>query len=211
MIQIQSFEFNAFAENTYVLYDESQEGLIIDPGCHDARERAQLDTFIREQGIKPVKLINTHCHIDHVLGNQYVKDTYQIELYIHQKDEEVLKANVAVSQLYGIQPYVPSEPDHFLEEGDVLTFGQSELDILFVPGHAPGHIALVSQAQKFVIGGDVLFRQSIGRYDLPGSNYEDLMHSIRQKLLTLPDDFTVYCGHGPETTIGHEKKFNPFL
>ncbi len=211
MIQIQSFVFSPFAENTYVLYDDTQEAVIIDPGCNSPQEHQTLTDFIEENQLKVVKLLNTHCHLDHVFGNQFVKDTYGVDLYIHEKDLPILQSAKMAAQMYGVKPFVASEADHFLEEGDQVSFGDSELEVIFVPGHAPGHIAFVSQAQKFAISGDVLFQMGIGRYDLPGCNYDDLMKSIREKLLQLGDDFEIYPGHGPSTQIGFEKANNPFL
>ena len=211
MIQVQTFTFNPFSENTYILYDESKEAVIIDPGNNTTQENQAITDFISENDLKLVSLLNTHAHIDHVFGNQFIKDTYDVKLKLHEKDIPTLKANVQVAQMYGIQPFVESEPDEFMEEGDKINFGNSELDILFVPGHAPGHVAFVSQEQKFIIGGDVLFLQSIGRTDFPGCNHQDLLDSIRHKFFPLGDDFVVHSGHGPTTTIGHEKQYNPFL
>lgn len=211
MIQIQAFTFNAFAENMYLLFDESKECIVIDPGCHSKEEENILVNFIANNELKIVQLLNTHCHIDHVFGNQFIKDKYQVELKIHSKDLPVLESCATVAQMYGIQGFVPSGADSFFEEGDKVTFGNSELDIIFVPGHAPGHVAFVSHAQKFVIGGDVLFQGSIGRTDLPGGDFNTLISSIKNKFFPLGDDYTVYSGHGPETTIGFERLNNPFL
>lgn len=211
MIQIQTFTFNPFSENTYILHDESKEAVIIDPGNNTPQENQAITGFVSDNDLKVVSLLNTHAHIDHVFGNQFIKDTYDVKLKLHEKDIPTLKANVQVAQMYGIQPFIESEPDEFMEEGDTVKFGNSELDILFVPGHAPGHVAFVSQEQKFIIGGDVLFLQSIGRTDFPGCNHQDLLDSIRHKFFPLGDDFVVHSGHGPTTTIGHEKQFNPFL
>lgn len=211
MIQIRHFIFSAFSENTYILNDETKEAVIIDPGCNTSDEKKRLTDFIEKEDLKVVKLLNTHCHIDHVLGNQFVKDTYGVELYMHKLDVPTLNANPMIAAMYGIQPFIPSEPDVFVDEGDTITFGDSSLEIIFVPGHAPGHIAFVHREQKFTISGDVLFLEGIGRYDFPNSSYQDLMRSIKEKMFALGDDMEVYCGHGPKTTIGHEKKHNPFL
>lgn len=211
MIQIHSFVFSPFQENTYVLYDESKEAVIIDPGCHSASEEKALKDFIEHHQLKVVKLLNTHCHIDHVFGNQFVKNSFGVKLFIHRLDLPILQACKTAALMYGIQPFVESQPDEFLEEGQKVKFGNSELEILHVPGHAPGHVAFVNKEQKFMISGDVLFRQSIGRTDFPGCNYNDLMASIKKKLFLLDEDFEVYSGHGPVTTIGYEKKYNPFL
>lgn len=211
MIQIQSFVFNPFQENTYILFDETKEAIIIDPGCHTNQEKKAVKEFIEDNDLKLVRLLNTHCHIDHILGNQFIKSTYHLKLEIHEKELVNLEQGFAISQMYGIPNFEISQADSFLEEGEKIKFGASELDILFVPGHAPGHLAFVSHTQKMIIGGDVLFRESIGRTDFPNCNHQDLLDSIRHKLFTLADDYVVYSGHYQETTIGHEKKHNPFL
>ena len=212
MIQIQSITFNPFAENTFILYDESRECIIIDPGCYDPQEEDSLSTFISNNNLKPVKLINTHCHIDHVLGVEYVAKRYELGFEFHHLDMPVFESTETVAAMYGIPNVkLPVEPTGFLDENDTVKFGRSELEILFVPGHAPGHIAFLNKAQKFVIGGDVLFYGSIGRTDLPGGDHATLIHNIKSKFLPLGDDFTVYSGHGPETNMGFERANNPFL
>ncbi|MEQ8927006.1 MAG: MBL fold metallo-hydrolase [Fulvivirga sp.] len=210
MIQVQSFTFNPFLENTYVLYDETGEAIVIDPGCYENYEKEQLNTFIEDQNLTVKRLINTHCHIDHVFGNEFVKKKYGVKLEVHLSDVETLRAVKAYAPSYGFQHFEESEVDSNLAEGDTVKFGNSELKVLFVPGHAPGHIALYSNADNLCINGDVLFMESIGRTDLPGGDFDTLIKSIHEKLFTLPDETVVYCGHGPETTIGHEKQNNPF-
>ncbi len=209
-MRIKRFEFNAFSENTYVLYDETKECIIVDPGCYDAHEQGMLSDFIKDQDLDVKALLNTHCHIDHVLGNAYVKNKYGVELYVHKLDIPTLKSNEIVASIYGFDKYQPTEANQYLEEGRTFTFGNTTLNILFVPGHAPGHIALLHEAEHACIGGDVLFLQSIGRTDLPGGDFDTLIDSIKNKLFRLPDDTKVYCGHGPSTTIGYEKQFNPY-
>ncbi len=211
MIQIQSFTFNAFGENTYVLYDDTGACVIIDPGCYDTYEKQELTDFIKQNNLQVKYLLNTHCHIDHVLGNAFVKRTYGVDLYIHHEDEPVLRAVQTYAAAYGFAGYESTEADHFLKEGDTIKLGNSVLEVLFVPGHAPGHIAFYNREQKFCIGGDVLFLMSIGRTDLPGGDFDTLIRSIKTKLFPLGDDVTVYPGHGSSTTIGNEKKYNPFL
>ncbi|HEY9046427.1 MAG TPA: MBL fold metallo-hydrolase [Ohtaekwangia sp.] len=210
MLQLQSFVFNPLQENTYVLFDETKECVVIDPGCYDTEEQHDLADFIETNQLKVVKLLNTHCHVDHVLGNAFIKSRFNTKLYIHPLDEPVLKAVKVYAPHYGFFQYQETEPDVYLKEGEPVTFGNQSLNVLFVPGHAPGHVAFYHTQQKIVIGGDVLFYNSIGRTDLPGGNYDTLINSIHTKLFTLPDDVTVYPGHGPETTIGYEKKTNPF-
>ncbi len=210
MLQIKSFTFNPLQENTYILYDETKECVIIDPGCYEREEEEELVSFIEDNNLKVVLLLNTHCHIDHVLGNYFVKAKYKVKLLIHPKDEPVLKAVKVYAPNYGLSQYQEALPDGFFEEGEIISWGNQQLKVLFVPGHSPGHVAFHHQVKKIVIGGDVLFLNSIGRTDLPGGNFETLINSIHQKLFTLQDDTTVYPGHGLKTTIGFEKKSNPF-
>jgi glyoxylase-like metal-dependent hydrolase (beta-lactamase superfamily II) len=209
-MKIKQFVFNSFSENTYILYDETKECIIVDPGCYEEAERNMLVKFIEENKLKVVALLNTHCHIDHVLGNSFVKRTFGVDLIIHKEDIPTLKANEIVAPIYGFSNYETTEADSFLAEGDFVKFGDSALKVVFVPGHASGHIALINKEEKICIGGDVLFQQSIGRTDLPGGDYDTLISSIKNKLFVLADDVTVYCGHGPSTTIGYEKRNNPF-
>tara|TARA_B100002051_G_scaffold265411_1_gene291379 strand:+ start:548 stop:1192 length:645 start_codon:yes stop_codon:yes gene_type:complete len=212
MIQIQYFTFNDFQENTYVLFDDTKECIIVDPGCYDNYEQETLSKFINKNKLKPVQLINTHCHIDHVLGNHFVAEKWKLNLAMHELDVPTLKAVKDYCTVYGFHNYKESPlPTHFLNEGEKVKFGASELDILFTPGHAPGHIVLHSKKDDFIIGGDVLFQMSIGRTDLPGGEYDTLIRSIKGKLFPLDDKTMVYCGHGPTTTIGFEKTNNPFL
>lgn len=210
MIKIDLFEFNPFSENTYILSDETSECIIIDPGCHNASEKETLKNFISDNNLKVVELINTHCHIDHVFGNKFVKDTYQVNLRIHKLDEPTLESVKVYAPVYGFNNFEESSADTFFDEGDKVTFGNSSLEILFVPGHAPGHVVLFNREQNICIGGDVLFRESIGRTDLPGGNHEQLINGIHEKIFKLDDQMVVYPGHGPTTTVGHEKIYNPF-
>jgi hydroxyacylglutathione hydrolase len=211
MIQVKNFTFNPFSENTYVLSDHTGETIIVDPGCHNRSELSELYQYIEDNGLKPIGIMNTHAHIDHVLGVEAVKVKYNIPFYLHQLDEPLLKAVKSYASNYGFPAFDEPAIDGYLKEGEKLSFGDSHLDILFVPGHAPGHVAFMSHEQEFVIGGDVLFRQSIGRTDLPGGNFDVLINSIRTQLFTLGDQYKVYAGHMDPTTIGFEKKNNPFL
>ncbi len=197
-------------ENTYALFDETSECVIIDPGCVEKEEENQLIEFIQANNLSVKQLINTHCHIDHVLGNAFVKRKFNVALYIHPLEGPMLKAVKTYASNYGFPYYQDSAPDSYLNEGGVISFGNQKLEILFVPGHSPGHLAFYHSETKILIGGDVLFENSIGRTDLPGGNYDTLISSIHQKFFTLPDDVTVYCGHGSETNIGYEKRTNPF-
>jgi glyoxylase-like metal-dependent hydrolase (beta-lactamase superfamily II) len=210
MLQIKHFEFNPFQENTYVLYDETRACVIIDPGCSNKQEEDQLKKFIADNNLSVTQLINTHCHIDHVLGNAFVKRTFGVKLFIHKIEEPLLRAVKTYAPNYGFFGYQEADPDGFINEADVLQVGNETLKILFVPGHSPGHLAFYHEQSQSLIGGDVLFYNSIGRTDLPGGDYDTLINSIHQKIFTLPDEVTVYCGHGPVTKIGYEKRTNPF-
>ncbi len=210
-MNIKIFQFNPFQENTYILYGPTLECVIIDPGCHNHKERQMLVDYIANQKLKPVRLLNTHCHIDHILGNCFIATHYGLELSIGSMELGVLNAAAQSAMTLGID-YAPSpEPKIYLDEGDDITFSEIKLTVIHVPGHSPGHLAFIDHINHLVIGGDVLFRGSIGRTDLPGGDYSTLINSIQQKLLPLGDDYRVFTGHGPVTTIGHEKKTNPFL
>jgi hydroxyacylglutathione hydrolase len=211
MIQIASFEFSPFSENTYVLYDETLEAVVIDPGCYDHYERQQLKDFIEKNKLKVVKLLNTHCHLDHVFGNEFVKKTWHVQNYAHDLENFNIGFLEASARMFGIGHIDPTRIDSFIEEGDNIEFGKSSLEVIFTPGHSPGHVVFYNKEQNFCINGDVLFKMSIGRTDLPGGNHQQLINSIRQKMFTLPDETIIYTGHGNPTTIGFEKTHNPFL
>lgn len=210
-MDIAAFTFNPFQENTYILSDESLECIIIDPGCNSFREQNTLRDYISGKGLKPVRLINTHCHIDHVLGNAFVAETYQLELEIHRGELETLIQCPLVAKMYGISYEVSPHPTRFLEEHDQIAFGKTTLGIILTPGHSPASISLYNAEEAILIAGDVLFYESIGRTDLPGGDYTTLITSIKDKLFILDDDVKVFPGHGEMTTIGHERVNNPFL
>jgi hydroxyacylglutathione hydrolase len=211
MIHLHSFTFGPFQENTYLLWDETLECLIIDPGNSGASENNVLNDFISEKKLKPVRLILTHAHIDHINGNKYVFDTYGLLPEVHQEDVFFIERHAATGAMYGL-PVDPSPmAEKFIAEGDVIRFGSSKLEVIHTPGHAPGHVTFYNKEEGFMISGDVLFHGSIGRTDLPMGNFETLIHSITHKLFPLGDEMKVYSGHGPSTTIGFEKKNNPFL
>lgn len=211
MITIQVFTFNPLGENTYVLFDETKEAVIVDPGCYEAYEREELKNFIANNNLQPVRLLNTHCHVDHVLGNAFVSKQYNLVVETSAIEEEQLRSVKSYAPVYGFHAYQESEVGKLIKEGDTVTFGNSILEILFVPGHSPGHLAFYNRNQQICIAGDVLFRGSIGRYDLPGGDFKQLEKSIRTQLYTLPDETEIYPGHGPKTTIGYEKKNNPYV
>lgn len=208
---VSGFTFNAFSENTYLLHDATGQCVVVDPGCYTRAEQQALQRFVEEQKLEVALLLNTHCHIDHVLGNQFIIDTYNVPFLIHEADLTVLRAVPAYAGNYGFPAYTPAEPTGFLTPAAPLRFGNTELEVRFAPGHAPGHVVFYHAPTQALIGGDVLFRGSIGRTDLPGGNFPTLIRSIETQLLTLPDEVTVYPGHGPATTIGAERRTNPFL
>jgi len=211
MITIKIFVFNSFQTNTYLLYDETLHAVIIDAACYQEEEKREISQFIESEKITPVKLLNTHLHIDHVLGNAFITAKYGIEPEVHPGGLMLLKTAPEFASVFGIKFNNQSLPTHFIRQGDVVSFGHSQLEIVDTPGHADGSICFINHPQKFAIVGDVLFNGSIGRTDFPTGNYETLIQSIETKLLTLPDDYRIYPGHGPATTIGNEKQFNPYL
>jgi hydroxyacylglutathione hydrolase len=211
MAQVQAFENNPYFENTYVLYDNSGECAIIDPGMYTASEQNIVINFIRANKLKPTLLLNTHCHIDHVLGNKLVFDLYGLKPQFHQGEQEDLDAVVAYAPAMDIRYELSPNPDNYLPETGKITFGETELDLIFAPGHSRAHLCFYDAKSNFLIGGDVLFKGTIGRTDLPGGNFELLIKNIEEKLFTLSDSCIVYPGHGPETSIGYEKQFNPFF
>ena len=211
MLSIKSFEFSPLQENTYIIYNDVNECIIIDPGCYSDAEKDELVRYIHQNKLNPTLLLNTHCHLDHVFGNKLVAEKYNLTLHLHKNEEVVLKQAPISGLMYNV-PFDNYAGDFILlEENEVIKFGEDELTVLFTPGHSPGSICFYSKQYNFVIGGDVLFKNSIGRSDLPGGNYETLIQSIKQKLFTLPNDTIVYSGHGPKTTIGQEKMTNPYL
>ncbi len=211
MINIKSFTFNPYQENTYILYDETLDCVIIDPGMYTGEEENAMLHFITDNKLKPVLLLNTHCHIDHVLGNKWICNTYGLLPQFHKGEVPVISAVPAYAPQMGMRYEVSPLPEVFLQETGSVNFGNSELELIFAPGHSPAHLCFYSAADNFLIGGDVLFYGSIGRTDLPGGNFNMLINSIKNKLFTLPDECKVHPGHGPATTIEHEKKYNPFL
>jgi glyoxylase-like metal-dependent hydrolase (beta-lactamase superfamily II) len=211
MIHIRRFPFNPFQVNTYILWDETKECAIIDPGCYGQEEQDILTGFIRDNGLKPVRLINTHCHIDHIAGLAFVSREYGLKPEAHPDGTGFIRHAEKAGFIYGFDQLETIDPELPLNEGQVIKFGSSELHVIETPGHADGSVCFISHTDKFVITGDVLFAQSIGRSDLPTGDYDLLMKNIREKLLTLPGDYKVYPGHGPETTIGYEAYSNPFL
>mgnify|MGYP000017297539 FL=1 len=211
MLHIKCFTFNPFQENTYLLYDEEGTATLIDPGCYTEEEKQELEAFIRKEKLQVTQLLNTHCHIDHVLGNAWAIDRFQVTLQIHTLEVPVLKSVEVYAPNYGFRDYVQSTASSFLAEGQEIQVGKEKLRCIFVPGHAPGHLVFYHEASKRCIAGDALFKGSIGRTDLPGGNHALLLEKIKSQLFVLPEETVIFPGHGPETSIGYEKKNNPFV
>ncbi len=211
MFQVKSFTFNPVQENTYLLYNEHKECIIIDPGCYYDHEKEELKSFINLNKLQPKFLLNTHCHLDHVFGNKFIAEEYKVTLNSHPLEKKVLEMAPASGLMFNL-PFDNYQGEViYLEEGDNIFLGDDELEVIHTPGHSPGSICFYCKKQHFIIGGDVLFYNSIGRTDLPGGNHEHLISSIKEKLFKLPGDTKVYPGHGHETTIGTEIKENPYL
>lgn len=211
MLSLQKFTFNPVEENTYVLYAENGDCCIIDPGFYYDGEREAFNKFITEKKLNPVYLLNTHCHLDHVFGNKFVNETWHLPLYINRAEDLVLKFAPKSAEMYGL-PFDNYEGElNWLNEHDIVEIGGNKLQVLLTPGHSPGSVSFYNAKDSFVISGDALFSGSIGRTDLPGGNFEQLVQSIKTKLYTLPDNVKVYPGHGGATSIGYEKRNNPFV
>jgi hydroxyacylglutathione hydrolase len=211
MITVNQLVFNGFQVNTYILSDETKECVIVDAANYEQRENQKLADFIEKNGLKPVLHINTHCHVDHVLGGAFVEEKYGLGVSIHPDSNGFILKAKEQAMMYGFNLNKTANISDFINEGEKIKFGNSELDIIYTPGHAAGSICIISHNDEFVITGDVLFHESIGRTDLPTGDFDLLKNNILNKLFTLPDVYTVYPGHGPETSIGHEKGNNPFL
>jgi hydroxyacylglutathione hydrolase len=211
MLTIRQFTFNPIQENTYVIFNEKGECFIIDPGCYDENERRELTDFIDMHRLVPKCLLNTHCHLDHIFGNKFVAARYGLPVHIHKMEKPVLDNAPAAGVRWGLPFENYTGELVYLEEGKDVVLGNDPFRILFTPGHSPGSVSFYCAKEKVLIAGDVLFRQGIGRTDLPGGDYDTLINSIRKQLFILPEDVTVYPGHGPETSIGYEKINNPFM
>jgi hydroxyacylglutathione hydrolase len=211
MLQVKSFVFSPLYENTYLLFDETNEAVVVDPGCLSQSEKEELRTFIDDNKLIIKAVLLTHAHLDHVFGVAYVKRIYDVKAYMDKLEIPILADVENRCKQWGIPGYEPTEADEFFGEGDTFSFGNTTLDIIHVPGHAPGHVAFIAKNSNLIMGGDCLFHRSIGRTDFPGCSHADLLHSIRTKFFTLPDNYVVYAGHMQPTTIGEEKLHNPFL
>lgn len=211
-MKIKRFEFNMLPVNCYLVYDSTKEAAIIDPGCFYAEERDFLRDYIKSKGLTPKHLLCTHLHLDHVFGCKFIKDTYGLGIEANPADEYWLQQAPQQARTFGLTyPEIHEPIEQPLFDGDKVTFGDLELEAICVPGHSPGSLAFYSREKKILFSGDVLFQGSIGRADLQGGNFEELKEAICNRLFTLPDDVTVYPGHGPSTTIGYEKRNNPFF
>lgn len=211
MITVKAIPVNPFQENTYVLHDETGECVIIDPGMYDGAEQNRVVNYINQNKLTPVKLLLTHAHIDHILGNKFIHEQYGLLPEYHEGEEFLLTGSPAVAAKYGLRYDVSPKGEKYLTDEEEISFGKSTLKSILAPGHSPAHLCFYSAENGFVIGGDVLFYNSIGRTDLPGGDFDTLISSIKNRLFMLPDETVVYPGHGPETSIGYEKKTNPFL
>ncbi|HEY8388499.1 MAG TPA: MBL fold metallo-hydrolase [Parasegetibacter sp.] len=211
MLKVEVFTFNPIQENTYVLYNEHKSCVIVDPGCYFDEEKATLKQYIEDRGLHTKYLLNTHCHLDHVFGNKFVAETWGLKPYIHPMEEKVLQFAPLSGEQWNLRFENYEGELNWLTPGNDIQLDEDRLEILFTPGHSPGSVSFYCRDQGFLIGGDVLFRRSIGRTDLPGGNFDVLINSIKTELFALPDEVIVYPGHGEPTDIGAEKRENPFL
>lgn len=211
MLYLKTFTFNPFQQNTYLIYDSENTACLIDAGNSNHSENTELKTFITEKQLQLKRFLLTHAHIDHILGARFVFDTYGLLPEVHEQELFFIDRMPQSAEMYGIPCDPAPQPEKFISGGDTFTIGKYEFCCLFTPGHSPGSISFYNKENKILLGGDVLFRGSIGRSDLPMGDHDTLIRSIREQFLVLPDDVKVYSGHGPVTTIGAEKQSNPFL
>ncbi len=211
MLTVEAFTFNPFSENSYVIINNKKQCWFVDPGMCDAEENKAMNAFIIENQLSPQGVINTHAHIDHILGVQALKDKYKITFGLHKTELPVLSMAQASAAMFGVSLTEVPVPDWFIKEGQPLKLGDDTLEVFYTPGHSPGSISFYYPEGNWVLAGDVLFQGSIGRTDLPGGDFNTLIKSIRTHLFTLPDNTIVLSGHGDATTIGDEKRYNPFL
>lgn len=212
-MKVSRFTFNMFGVNTYILWDDiSREALIVDPGMINEKEQKEIKAFLDANNLNLKHLINTHMHIDHAFGISYMKENYNLKLECNLEDQFLAQRLNEQANMFGLPiPMSDLQIDKDLKDGKKIQLGDEHISILHVPGHSPGSVVLYAPQSNFIISGDVLFNTSIGRTDLPGGNYAQLINAINNKLMTLPDDVIVYPGHGPETSIGYEKQNNPYL
>ena len=211
MIQVKQFILNPFQENTYVVFDETGEAVIIDPGCYTLPEQEKIVDFINSKNLKVKYLLNTHGHIDHILGIDSLKKLYNVECIAHADDIPLIQTSPSHALMFGLVFDKIPIIDKQIKHGDNISFGNSSFEVIHTPGHSKGGVCFYSSKQKILFSGDTLFRGSIGRTDLMDGNYESLIHSIKHRILKLDDDVVIYPGHGDSTTIEYEKRNNPFL
>lgn len=211
MLTIETFTFNPYQENTYLLIDSDKHCVIIDPGMHNVQEQSYFENFIEQNNLKPTLLLNTHCHIDHVLGNNFIFEKWGIKPNFHENEVPVLVAVENYAPQMGFRYETSPIPETFLQDNEIINFGGHQIQSIFAPGHSPGHLCYYIEDLNVLIGGDVIFRNSIGRTDLPGGDHQTLLNSITTRIYTLPENVEVFPGHGPTTTIGFEKQTNPFV
>lgn len=211
MIRIHQLTFNPFAENTYLLESDDKQAIVIDPGMYGAAEESRFIDYIQANQLKVVGLWLTHAHLDHVFGLNFVCNTFQLKAQLHQDDDFIYANAVAIANQYGLYMEELEIPEYSLTDGQLIPFGNANIEVALTPGHSPGSVSFICHEEKWVIAGDVLFQGSIGRTDLPGGHYQTLIDSINTRLMPLDLDTIVYSGHGPQTTIGQEKVSNPFL
>lgn len=208
-MKVETFTFNGFQENTSIVYTAEKDAVIIDPGCYDQHEQEALVDFITSRDLTVQAVLNTHCHLDHIFGNAFCVAKYGVDLYAHKEELFTLGLAEKSAQLYGFPGFIPSPtPTVFIEDNEEIRFGTLAFQVIFGPGHAVGHVAFYNAPNKLLIGGDILFKGSFGRTDLPGGSMEILKKTIHERMFTLPEDTVVYPGHGPTTTIGEEKVHN---
>ena len=211
MLKIKSFTFNPYQENTYLIFDDSKEAVVVDPGNYEAHENESISKFIDENKLQLKKIILTHCHLDHCLGSKYLNQKYGAELLIPFDERDLYKNVENIATLFGFANYSHLDENKYLKEKDKIEFGNIKLDVLFLPGHSPGHLAFYCKKENICFSGDVLFYNSIGRTDLPGGDHNALINSIKNKLFLLNPDTIIYSGHGQKTILKNEMKNNPFL
>lgn len=212
MLQVKAFPVNPLQENTYLVWDETNEAVVIDAGFVSDSEKRRFEMVLEENNLKLVKVINTHLHFDHQFGNRYLAEKFGLTPSAHKLDEHLLDEAKAGKLVYGF----PIKEDAqalgaYIEEGDIIHFGNTAFEAIWIPGHTPGHLVFYDRNSGSLFAGDVLFRGSVGRTDFPGGDHASLISNIQKKLLVLPDETVVYSGHGPSTTIGYEKQYNPYL
>lgn len=211
-MKVQKFTFNPIQENTFIVYDQNKVGVIIDPGNYHREENELLKAFIEDEKIELKAILNTHAHLDHIAGVSYVKNTFSVPFYLHKEDLPTLSMADRSAEMYGLDEFIsPPSPDYYLKDKEILTFGELSFEVLFTPGHAPGHVVFYNKENQILFNGDVLFQGSFGRTDLPGGDTATLKNSIMERLFSLPDETVVCCGHGLETKIGIEKTNNPIF